>query len=349
MTARAASATIRHTSAALRRPQSWSIRSRAARSVVLPTTLLVACRAAAPDHQWTPAYSLNACFTPLVGVLSSRSRQFTSSSKHRQPNPFDIGSQVRLAHTIKSLVTPALFREIQEFWFLNSTAEACVIPPQENVKRWFMGGEALDKECVEKFLPTLEALRKTGVTSGTEILDAVEPTEPCDWMSLLILLDQIPRNCYRGASSSVVFNEFDPIARDVARAAIEQGLPDRNPEIRWQFAFRSWFYMPLMHSEDLMDHEQALDGFRRAVTDVESLADEHEVSTGNEYHARALRVVKGDIEAAIKMAKTNLDFEQMHYDIIRKFGRYPHRNKELGREATAEEKDYLEKGGHAFG
>ncbi|KAH0598423.1 hypothetical protein MHUMG1_03721 [Metarhizium humberi] len=254
-----------------------------------------------------------------------------------------------MAHTIKSLITPALFREIQEFWFLNSTPEACVISPQENVQRWFMGGEALDRECVEKFLPTLEALRKTGVTSGTEILDAVEPTEPCDWMSLLILLDQIPRNCYRGASSSVVFDEFDPLARDVARAAIEQGLPDRNPEMRWQFAFRSWFYMPLMHSEDLIDHEQALDGFRRAVTDVESLAGEHEASPGNEHHARALEVVRGDVEAAIKMAKTNLDFEQMHYDIIKKFGRYPHRNKALGREATAEEKDYLENGGHTFG
>lgn len=53
-----------------------------------------------------------------------------------------------MAHTIKSLITPALLREIQEFWFLNSTPEACVISPQENVQRWFMGGEALDRECV---------------------------------------------------------------------------------------------------------------------------------------------------------------------------------------------------------
>lgn len=117
----------------------------AARSVI-SLTLVIACRAAA--HQLALAYPLNACFTPLVGVSSFRSKPFTSSAKHRQPNPFDIGSQVKMAHTIKSLITPALLREIQEFWFLNSTPEACVISPQENVQRWFMGGEALDRECV---------------------------------------------------------------------------------------------------------------------------------------------------------------------------------------------------------
>ncbi|TWU73209.1 hypothetical protein ED733_004596 [Metarhizium rileyi] len=254
-----------------------------------------------------------------------------------------------MAHTIKSLLTPLLFRQVQEVWFLDSTVEACIIPPQENVKRWFMSSEALDKECVDKFLPALEALRKTGVTSGTEILDAVEPAQPGDWMSLLILLDQIPRNCYRGASSSVVFDEFDPLARDVSRAAIEQGLPDGHPEIRWQLAYRNWFYMPLMHSEDLSDHEQALEGFRKVVADVESLVGEQQGSVDDEYHARALKVAKGDVEAAMRMAKTTLDFEQMHYDIIQKFGRYPHRNKALGRESTAEEMDYLDNGGQTFG
>ncbi|KHN99746.1 uncharacterized protein MAM_02599 [Metarhizium album ARSEF 1941] len=254
-----------------------------------------------------------------------------------------------MARAVKSLLTPALFSEIQEFWFLNSTAEARVISPPENVKRWFMGGEALDKQCAEKFLPTLEALRKSGARTGAEILDAAEPTEPCGWMSLLILLDQMPRNCYRGASSAVAFNEFDPLARHVARAAIERGLPDRNPQIRWQFAFRSWFYMPLMHSEDLADHEQALAGFRRAAADVESLAGEHEASTADAYHARASAVVRGDVEAATKMARTNLEFEQMHYDIVKKFGRYPHRNDALARETTAAEREYLENRGHAFG
>ncbi|OAQ69903.1 class I alpha-mannosidase [Pochonia chlamydosporia 170] len=252
-----------------------------------------------------------------------------------------------MAHTIKSIITPTLLRDIQDFWFLNFTAEARIVSGPENVKRWFMGGEALDKACAEKFLPSLEALRKTGVTSGTEILDAIEPSQPCDWMSLLILLDQIPRNCYRGTSSSVVFNEFDPLARQVARAAIARGIPDQDAEIRWQFSYRNWFYMPLMHSEDLTDHEQALEGFKKIVRDVESLTEQQ--TTEGAYHAKAREVVLGDVEAARKMAKMNLDFEQLHYDIIERFGRYPHRNKALGREATGEETEYLENGGHTFG
>lgn len=105
--------------------------------------------------------------------------------------------------------------------------------------------------------------------------------------------------------------------------------------------------MPLMHSEDLTDHEQALKGFKKIVRDVESLTEQQ--TTNGEYHGKAREVVLGDVEAARKMAKMNLDFEQLHYDIIERFGRYPHRNKALGREATSEETEYLENGGHTFG
>jgi uncharacterized protein (DUF924 family) len=167
-------------------------------------------------------------------------------------------------------------------------------------------------------------------------------------MSLLILLDQMPRNCYRGASSSVVFNEFDPLARDITRAAIELGIPDEKSEIRWQFAYRSWFYMPLMHSEELADHEKALQGFKKALADVEELAGEQPGSTDDEYRARAGDAVRADAATAMKMVKMNLDYEQMHYDIVERFGRYPHRNAALGREPTAEETEYLEKGGETF-
>jgi uncharacterized protein (DUF924 family) len=179
------------------------------------------------------------------------------------------------------------------------------------------------------------------------MLDAVQPAGPCDWMSLLILLDQMPRNCYRGASSSVVFNEFDPLARDVARAAIQLGVPD-DPEIRWQFGYRSWFYMPLMHSENFTDHELALEGFKGTLADLESLAAEEVVSSG-EYHGRAIKVVSADVNAAREMIRANVNFEQMHYDIIKRFGRYPHRNEALGRTPTAQETEYLKNGGHTFG
>ena len=49
---------------------------------------------------------------------------------------------------LKAVLTPSLLRQMQDFWFLDATAESCILPKQEDFKRWFMGGEALDKECM---------------------------------------------------------------------------------------------------------------------------------------------------------------------------------------------------------
>lgn len=75
---------------------------------------------------------------------------------------------------------------------------------------------------------------------------------------------------------------------------------------------RSFLYMPFMHSESLLIHEQAL----------------------------VLYENNG--------IKANLDFERKHYDIIKRFGRYPHRNAILGRESTTEEKEFLKLPGSEF-
>jgi uncharacterized protein (DUF924 family) len=199
-----------------------------------------------------------------------------------------------------------------------------------------------------RFGPTLEALRASGVKTGDDILRAVQPSDPFDWLSLVLLLDQIPRNCYRGASASVVFSYFDPLARDIALAATERGIPDGEPQIRWQFTYRSWFFLPLMHSENLADHEKATKEYTLIAQDMHSLSDTATVSYDT-YRARAAKVVQKDVDAANALAQLSIDFEKKHYDIIKRFGRYPHRNEALGREYTVEEKEYLESGGETFG
>jgi uncharacterized protein (DUF924 family) len=73
-------------------------------------------------------------------------------------------------------------------------------------------------------------------------------------------------------------------------------------------ALRTFFYLPFEHSEDLADQERALELFAR---------------------------LPGD----------NKRWAQMHYDIIRRFGRFPHRNAALGRESTSEERAFLAEGG----
>jgi len=75
---------------------------------------------------------------------------------------------------------------------------------------------------------------------------------------------------------------------------------------------KSFLYMPFMHSESLAIHEVAVQLFSE-----EGL-------------------------------ESNLDFELKHKRIIEKFGRYPHRNKLLGRQSTAEEIEFLTKPGSSF-
>lgn len=75
---------------------------------------------------------------------------------------------------------------------------------------------------------------------------------------------------------------------------------------------RSFLYMPFMHSESAAMHEIAVELFTR------------------------------------NGIATNLDFELRHQKIITRFGRYPHRNRVLGRESTAEELEYLATPGAGF-
>ena len=146
------------------------------------------------------------------------------------------------------------------------------------------------------------------------------------------------------------------MAREIALTAIQRGIPERCPGVRWRFAYRSWFYVPLMHSEDISLHDLAVEKYEGLKRDVESLLssetaeewiDESEVA--HEYRSAAQRAVQVDEEVSKGYAQLNLGFERRHWAIIKRFGRYPHRNKSMGRETTDEEREYLENGGDTFG
>ncbi|KAF7548926.1 hypothetical protein G7Z17_g6732 [Cylindrodendrum hubeiense] len=247
-------------------------------------------------------------------------------------------------------LTPALFKDLREFWYEHlEKEEDFIMPTAEHSRRWYMGGKELDDICLNRFAPALEAIRESGATTGADVLKAAQPREPLDWLSLMILLDQIPRNCYRGEQSKIVFGFFDPIAQQVSLKAIEQGLPDQNPQIRWHLAYRTWFYMPLMHSESLSAHDKAVEEYALLEKDVLSLTEGLGSPEADDVEKRAREVIQRNVEAAKGTAKTNVAFEKKHRDIIQQFGRYPHRNKAMGREPTAAETEYLENGGETFG
>ena len=161
-------------------------------------------------------------------------------------------------------------------------------------KRWFEKDAALDDEVRRRFLSLHEAASAGKLTEWEQSAESA--------LALLILLDQFPRNMFRGQARAFA---TDPLARAIASRAILSGFDGAVPDMR------TFFYLPFMHSEDAADQERALTFYR----------------------------VHGDSEG--------VKYAELHADIIRKFGRFPHRNVILGRVSTPEEQGFLDSGGFA--
>jgi uncharacterized protein (DUF924 family) len=131
-------------------------------------------------------------------------------------------------------------------------------------------------------------------------------------VGLVILLDQFPRNIYRTTGEAFA---YDSKAREVARHLANRGLD------RFWLSEQTFVCLPFEHSEDVADQDYAVMLYAKMA--VEAPADWKD----NKREAT--------------------DYATKHRDIIRKFGRFPHRNAVLGRESTAEETEFL-KGGRGF-
>ncbi|WP_063588323.1 DUF924 family protein [Achromobacter ruhlandii] len=121
-------------------------------------------------------------------------------------------------------------------------------------------------------------------------------------LALMILLDQYPRNAFRGTAHMFA---TDPLALVFAERAIAAGH-----DLAVDPALRQFFYMPFEHAETVAAQN-------RAVALMEPLG------------ADAVR------------------WAVLHRDIIKRFGRFPHRNAALGRQTTQPEQEFLDSGGFA--
>lgn len=185
------------------------------------------------------------------------------------------------------------------------------------------------------------------MTDASQIIDQVRPETARDWVSLIILLDQIPRNCYRDAAAGPVFSFFDPLALAVTRVAADKGTFS-DPSVRWSLAYRVWRNLPFVHSEDLAVHKEVERIVKELSDDVESLLAADADAETEEHRRRAIVACQKNPEQARFSARSQAEAEDMHRVILERFGRYPHRNKALGREMTAEEQEYLDQGGQTF-
>lgn len=164
-------------------------------------------------------------------------------------------------------------------------------------KGWYEGGETLDADIRDRFESVWE--RAAEGSLGLWLTCASET------LAYLIVTDQFSRNMFRDQAKAF---STDKIARAAAKVSINK---------EWDFKIdppaRQFFYMPLMHSEDIFDQDRAVRLFCSRMPDG---------GAGNIEHARA------------------------HREIIRRFGRFPFRNKALGRETTAEEQSFMDEGGY---
>ena len=176
------------------------------------------------------------------------------------------------------IITMVLPKDILDFWFAE---------PMRS--KWFASTPQLDAAIRMQFERVWEAAMRG------ELDDWQNNPDGC--LALVIILDQLPLNMFRGTAKSF---SSEAKSRDAARRAIDQGFDKQIDAARLAF-----LYLPFMHGEDLADQDLSVRLFEAAGLE------------------------------------NNLRFAQHHREIVRRFGRFPHRNVILDRASTPEENDYL--------
>lgn len=134
-------------------------------------------------------------------------------------------------------------------------------------------------------------------------------------LALVILCDQLPRNAWRGTARAFA---TDPLALRTVRAALAAGHAARLSPVE-----HSFLLLPFEHSEAIADQDECV--------------------------RRFTALLAGASAAWRPMLEGYLAYAEQHRELIARFGRFPHRNRVLGRESTAAELAFLEGGGATFG
>jgi uncharacterized protein (DUF924 family) len=212
------------------------------------------------------------------------------SSSHIQPTAaasreafveqeFHAGRELRLANAKAPIAAAA---DVVEFW------------RQAGPSMWFAKDADFDRRFREAFLRAHEAATRGDLDGWLATADGA--------LALVLLLDQFPRNAFRGTPRMYA---SDATARRIAAAAIEVGHDRQVPP-----ELRIFLYLPFAHSEDISDQERS-------------------------------------VALCRLLGPPNSNNSERHRDIVRRFGRFPHRNPILGRTMTEAEQDFLDHGGYA--
>ncbi len=203
-------------------------------------------------------------------------------------------------------------RQIRDFWFGKLPLDAQLLSGR--MEFWFGGN-------------TSPELRQRGDelirTRFGKLLERAARGELAAWadsprrcLSLIILLDQFPRSIFRGTAQAFAYDEQ---ALALTLAGMQSAADGALDPVE-----RLFFYMPLQHAESREVQDESVAAYRRLLGEA----------------PRELR----------SLFEESLESAQEHRQIIEQFGRFPHRNRALGRTSTPEEEKWLREGkGKDFG
>lgn len=194
--------------------------------------------------------------------------------------------------------------DILHFWFGEPDDDI-----HQVAKTWWQKDDAFDAKIRNNFEETL-----VDATHGK--LD-IWLDQPISCLAYIILLDQFPRNIYRGTPQAF---SYDDKARQACKLAIDNEHDKYLSLIQRQFV-----YMPLQHSEDLEDQKYCVALFQKL-----------------------LDLAERDDSIYIPLMRQGLEYAIKHHEVIEAYGRFPHRNEILGRENTEEEIEYLKRPDSGF-
>ena len=186
--------------------------------------------------------------------------------------------------------------DVLDFWF------GAPGSPDRGRRRdvWFKKSDAFDQEVRGRFLLLYEEAARGKLDTWD---DAPHPL-----LALIVVLDQFPRNMFRGDARA--------FATDAQALAAAQRMVDRGWDLRLAPLARWFAYLPYEHAEDLAMQRRTLELFERVSVNP-TLADVAQ-------------------------------WARRHHDVIARFGRFPHRNAILGRASTPEEIGFLAQPGSSF-
>lgn len=197
-----------------------------------------------------------------------------------------------------------LAKKVLEFWFGDIDEQGQVDP--KITKQWFYKDPEFDTLVNKKFSEYLDSANMGAFDRWI--------SQPLGSVALVVMLDQFPRNIFRGQAKSFSY--------DRKALSISQLFADGIQYLQVQPVCGQFGLMPFMHSEDLSVQKQGLEHFRLLKDKCHDYA-------------------KDSMERVY-------DFALRHHDIVERFGRFPHRNHILGRESTPDEQEFLQQPGSSF-